>query len=69
MTEDGEAGEAGEDFGVSAQSNAGEAGGDVRANFIINGKVLTLMSLNVISVTNLSLLYLTLSNKSVKSVF
>ncbi|EDX75725.1 hypothetical protein MC7420_6380 [Coleofasciculus chthonoplastes PCC 7420] len=46
-----------------------EAGGDVGANFIINRKVFTLMSLNVISVTNLSLPYLTLSNKSVKSVF
>ncbi|MEQ9623122.1 hypothetical protein [Coleofasciculus chthonoplastes] len=47
----------------------GEDEGDVGANFIINGKVFTRMSLNVISVTNLSLPYLTLSNKSVKSVF
>jgi|GEM_PF-2652451 len=54
--EAGEAGGAGE---------AGEAGGAG----VVFTKVFTRMSLNVISVTNLSLPYPTLSNQSVKSVF
>jgi len=57
---------------VGAGGDGGDEGDGVKyvgASFTANRKVFTLMSLNEISVTNLSLPYPTLSNKSVKSVF